>query len=195
MNRLSWIVMLRVSYLPPTFEPVFSATNKIAIRFVLVGGKTRNIANHWLLLQHWCKTSCTFFVVHFTVSCLSFKFSQECSPLRVYINPTFTLYLVPWALLSLLLLLKLRKRFIQKHGWLSCSVLGRRVAELELYILVCKVCVVGVFMRNVSLSDPFKYFSRTLDLVFTTTRTRGRELIAFLYVRLLHSFFFPTFGS
>ena len=48
-------------------------------------------------------------------------------------------------------------------------VLGRRVAELELYILVCKVCVVGVFMRNVSLSDPFKYFSRTLDLVFRTT--------------------------
>ena len=92
-----------------------------------------------------------------------------------------------------MLLLNLPKRFIQKHGhgWLSCSVLGRRVAELELYILVCKVCVVGVFMRNVSLSDPFKYFSRTLDLVFRTTRTRGRELIAFLYVRLLHAFFFP----
>ena len=29
------------------------------------------------------------------------------------------------------------------------------MAELELYILVCKVCVVGVFMGNVSLSDPF----------------------------------------
>ena len=43
------------------------------------------------------------------------------------------------------------------------------MAELELYILVCKVCVVRVFMRNVSLSDPFKYFSRTLDLVFRTT--------------------------
>ena len=143
-----------------------------------------------LVLQHCCKTRCTFFVVHFSVSSLSFKFSQECSPLRVYINLTFTLYLAPWALLSSLLLLNLSKRFIKKHGhgWLSCSVLGRRVAELELYILVCKVCVVGVFMRNVSLSDPFKYFSRTLDLVFRTTRTRGRELIAFLYVRSLHAF-------
>ena len=46
------------------------------------------------------------------------------------------------------------------------------MAELELYILVCKVCVVGVFMRNVSLSDPFKYFSRTLDLVFRTREDR-----------------------
>ena len=146
-----------------------------------------------LVLQHCCKTRCRSFVVHFSVSSLSFKFSQECSPLQVYINLTFTLYLAPWALLSSLLLLNLSKRFIKKHGhgWLSCSVLGRRVAELELYILVCKVCVVGVFMRNVSLSDPFKYFSRTLDLVFRTTRTRGRELIAFLYVRLLHAFFFP----
>ena len=68
------------------------------------------------------------------------------------------------------------------------------MAELELYILVCKVCVVGVFMGNVSLSDPFKYFSRTLDLVFRTTRTQGKELIAFLYVRLVHAFFFPRLG-
>ena len=68
------------------------------------------------------------------------------------------------------------------------------MAELELYILVCKVCVVGVFMGNVSLSDPFKSFSRTSDLVFSTTRTRGKELIAFLYVRLVHAFFFPRLG-
>ena len=138
-----------------------------------------------LVLQHCCKTRCRFFVVHFSVSSLSFKFSQECSPLRVYINLTFTLYLAPWALLSLLLLSNLPKRFIQKHGWLSCSVLGRRVAELELYILVCKVCVVDAQCFVV------KYFSRTLDLIFRTTRTQGKELIAFLYVRLLHAFFFP----
>ena len=95
-----------------------------------------------LVLQHCCKTRFRFFVVHFSVSSLSFKFSQECSPLRVYINLTFTLYFAPWALLSFLLLSNLPKCFIQNHGWLSCSVLGRRVAELELYILVCKVCVV-----------------------------------------------------
>ena len=65
------------------------------------------------------------------------------------------------------------------------------MAELELYILVYKVCVVGVFMGNVSLSDPFKSFSRTLELVFRTTTTQGKELIAFLYVLLLHAFFFP----
>ena len=46
-------------------------------------------------------------------------------------------------------------------------------------------------MLNVSLSDPFKYFSRTLELVFRTTTTQGKELIAFLYVLLLHAFFFP----